>query len=752
MFEFLFHYPRSAFSKGEVVLLAGLPGWVLVALVVAAGAGLAYAMRLRLPGAASGIRGWRPGLIWALQTAMAAVVLVLLWKPALVITELKAQQNIVAVVVDDSKSMGRADGGASRSAEAVRALEGGLLKGLEKKFQVRLYRSGAGLERITKLEELKAEAPVTRLGESLKQIAAESAGLPIGAVVLLTDGSDNTGGIDLETISELRSRRLPVHTVGFGKEQAGRDLEISDVQVSPRALADSRLAAQVSFHQTGYAGQKAKLTVKEGAKVLASQMVTLGADGKQQTETVLLNSGTAGAKTLHFTMEGLAGEENGLNNAVSRLVNVESGKRRILYIEGEPRWEFKFIRRAKEKDRALELVTMLRTTQNKIYRQEISNPKELEDGFPARVEEMLGYHAVVIGSVEAGYFTPAQQELIKQFVDRRGGGLLFLGGRSSLSEGGYPQSGLTDLLPVTLPERKGTFVREPASVELTPAGAESLICRLVEDPARNVERWKKLPALADYQDVGTPKPGAVVLASMTAGNRTFPLLTTENYGRGRTAILATGGTWRWQMSQPLEDQTHEMFWQQLLRWLVAETPGRLVSTLPQQILFDTGRLVMNVEVRDKNFLPASDARVEARILGPEGLAAQVELTPDAATPGNYQLEWQAEKPGSYLAEVMAKRGEEEMGRDVLTFQRQDGVAENFRTNQNRELLEKLSSQTGGRYWKPAELTKLANEISYSEAGISVRQTKDLWNMPAVFMLLLLLRGTEWVLRRKWGAV
>jgi hypothetical protein len=88
----------------------------------------------------------------------------------------------------------------------------------------------------------------------------------------------------------------------------------------------------------------------------------------------------------------------------------------------------------------------------------------------------------------------------------------------------------------------------------------------------------------------------------------------------------------------------------------------------------------------------------------------------------------------------------------LTFARMDGVAENFHTGQNRELLEKLSSQTGGRYWRPQDVSKLPNEISYSEAGITVRDTKDLWDMPAVFLLILLLRSSEWLLRRTWGVV
>jgi putative glutamine amidotransferase len=354
--------------------------------------------------------------------------------------------------------------------------------------------------------------------------------------------------------------------------------------------------------------------------------------------------------------------------------------------------------------------------------------------------------------VEASYFTPAQKELLQQFVDRRGGGLLFLGGRASLADGGWGSSSLADLLPVLLPNKKGTFHRDPATASLTPVGAESIITRLVEDPAGNVERWKKLPYLMDYQEAGAPKPGAVVLAELTAANRKMPLLVTENYGRGRTAVLATGGTWRWQMSQSLEDQTHEQFWQQLLRWLVGDTPGRVVGSVPNQMLFDDGRVQLSADVRDKNFLPAADAHVEAHVLGPGGTAAQIEMTPDPNAPGTFHAEWTAEQSGSYLTEITATRDKEELGRDVLTFARMDGVAENFHTGQNRDLLEKLSVETGGRYWKPQELSKLPGEISYSEAGITVRDTKELWNMPIIFLLLVALRSAEWLLRRKWGVV
>ena len=752
MFRFLFNYSPTVFSKGQFVLLGSWPPWMLAAVVVGAAGFLAWMTRRRRREAAANLTGVRLAAIWLLQTALASLVLVLLWQPALLVATLKPQQNIVAVVVDDSRSMAIQENGATRREQAVRVLNSGLLEALRQKFQVRLHRLGERLERIDKPDQLSASARATRIGANLKQVAAEAAGLPIGAVVLLSDGADNTGGIDLETLAEIRRQRIPVHTVGFGRERFARDVEISDVQVAARALADSRLSAQATLRQRGYAGTQARLTLREGGKVLATRQITLKADGVEQSEPLVFDAGPAGAKNLELRIETLPGEENANNNAVSRLVNVEAAKPRVLYMEGEPRWEFKFIRRALDEERNLQLASILRTTQNKIYRQGIDSAKELEEGFPSKVEDLFGFQGIVLGSVEAGYFTAAQLELIRQFVDRRGGGLLLLAGRAALAEGGWARSPLADLLPVTLPDRKGTFRREPANAELTAAGRESLICRLEENPERNAERWKKLPYLANYQDIGTPKPGAVVLAEFLPTSKSrFPLLVTQNYGRGRTAVFATAGSWRWQMLQDVSDRTHEMFWRQLLRWL-ADSPGRLASSTPRPVLTDETRVQLQAQVRDRTYLPMPDARVQARITGPEGLAETAELTPDPRAPGAYSAEWAAQKPGSYMAEIVATRGNEEVGRDVLMFRREDGVAENFRAEQNRELLQKLSSETGGQYYRPGDWKKLGEEIAYSEAGITVREAKELWNMPAVFMLALALRGAEWLLRRKWGAV
>jgi uncharacterized membrane protein len=754
MFEIFFKYPIGIFHKGKFVFLTPWPLWAMVIGILVA-AGLLFWHVRRNHGMLSGLR---PIAIWVLETCMVALILFLLWHPALSIATLRPQQNVVAVLVDDSRSMAIADSAGTREAAAKAVLNSGLLKSLGEKFQVRLYKFGKEPARMPSLDQVTGTEPASRIGDTLERVLAESSSLPLGAIVMLSDGADNSGGIDLATIAAIRRQRIPVHTIGFGKDRPEKDVEITDAVISPRALPKSRLTALVTMQSYGFSGGKSKIVIRDNGKVLASQDVTFKSDGDPQTESVAFNVGDAGPKTLDISVTPISGEENNLNNAITRVVNVENRKPRILYFDGEEQWEYKFIRRAVDDypDLGIELASMDRTTENRILRQfpASMNQKDLEDGFPAKAEELFPFQALIIGSAEANYFTATQQQLIKDFVDRRGGGVLFTGGRYALAEGGYQSSPLADLIPTRLPvSGKGTFHRTFTPVELTAQGAQSIICRLDDDPAKNLARWKTIPMVADYQEVGEAKPGAtVLLQSRPAGKAPVPLLVTENYGRGRTALSATSGTWRWKMWLDHADKTHATYWQQLMRYLVTDTPGQVTATTPKQMLSDDTRVPVRVEVRDKQYNPVTNAKVQARFTSPDGSMATLELTPQPLEEGVYVGEWSAEKPGSYVAEIIAGREQEELGRDLLTFRREDGIAENFHTSQNRELLEKLSEQTGGRYYKPSEASKLSSEISYSEAGITTRETRDLWDMPVLFLLVLSLRASEWLLRRRWGVV
>jgi uncharacterized membrane protein len=752
MFELLFKYPLAVFSKGKFVLLSGWPVWLLILLIVLAAGGLFWNMRQR-----HGILSkTRSTIVWLAQTALIALLLLMLWHPAISVARLRPQENVVAVLVDHSRSMGIADDGKPRLQNAEDLLDNQLLPDLSKRFQVRLYEFGRDAVRIDlsntgQVRGLAADDNATRIGDSLKHIASEAGTMPLGAIVVLSDGGDNTGGIDRETIEQLRQLRIPVHTIGFGPDHFAKDIEIVDVDSPARALAQSRVSARVAIRQHGFAGQKVKLMVRENDHPVAEQEILLKPDA-EQSETIVFNAGPPGAHSFQIGVTPVAGEENAQNNSVVRLVNVTPKKMRILYMEGEPRWEYKFIRRALEDDPSIELVTILRTTQNKIYRQGTADAHELEAGFPTKAEELFKYDGLIIGSVEASYFSNEQQAIIRDFADRRGGGVLFLAGRFALSEGGYTKSPLAEMMPLRLTGEKN-WSRDFATASLTDAGRESVICRIEEERDQNIARWQKMPQVANYDVLGAPKPGAVVLMNVAeAGHRPTPLLATQNYGHGRVGIFATAGSWRWKMLQDHTDRTHSMFWSQLLRWLVTETPGPVLSSTPHQVLSDDTHVPLRVSVRDKDFQTVSGATVQTTISRPDGGSDTIELRPDPLEPGMYTGEYTADKPGTYVAETSARQDKTDLGRDALTFRREDGVAENFGAAQNRDLLEKLSSDTGGSYYTPSNARKLSGEVAVSEAGITAHDNLDIWDMPIVFLLVILIRGGEWLLRRKWGVV
>jgi hypothetical protein len=180
MFEFLFKYPHSAYARGQFALLGAWPKWMLALLIVAAATGLAWLIRSRLARAAPVMRSWRAWVIWGLQTLLAALLLLLLWQPAITVAELKPQQNIIAILVYDSRSMALSEDGATRQAQAIKALQNGALASLDRSFQTRLYRVDDAPARIDSLKDLAPHAPSTRIGDSLKQLSEETSDLLIG--------------------------------------------------------------------------------------------------------------------------------------------------------------------------------------------------------------------------------------------------------------------------------------------------------------------------------------------------------------------------------------------------------------------------------------------------------------------------------------------------------------------------------------------------------------------------------------------
>jgi len=514
-------------------------------------------------------------------------------------------------------------------------------------------------------------------------------------------------------------------------------------------MPGSTVSAQVSIRHA--AGAVAQLKVYDGDAILASTAIELPDQAGVTTRWVDINVGDAGIRDLRFTLDAGVGESNLVNNTQRRPMEVPQRRRHILYIEGEPRWEYKFIRRAIDEKGPLRVVSLVRTTPNKIYRQGVESAEELADGFPTDEQALFAYDAIIIGSFEAAAFTPEQQAMLVEFVSRRGGSLLMLGGRRGLADGGWGLTALAEVLPASLPEVDApSFVREPAKAMLTPIGRRSLLTRLAADDADNLARWEELPELADFQFLEGVKPGAEVLLEADVQGTAWPLLVHQRYGQGSSYVLATGGTWRWQMQLPHEDLRHETFWRQLLQALAAAAPEHIMLSTDRVFYADTESVTLHVDVRDRTFNPAEGANVRVSIDTGTSEARVLTMTPTPGQPGRYETVLDAVAPGIYRFEATADIEGELLGSSRLAVRREDGVAEHFRIQQDRPLLERLANATGGRYFALADAASIPEAVQFSDAGVVERRLLDLWNMPINFVLLLLFKATEWLLRLRWG--
>jgi uncharacterized membrane protein len=743
VFELLFRHSPWAFRAGELAFGRGWPLWWLYSLVALGAVVIAATLlwRRRQLGPV------RLAVLGLVQLLFLASVLLLLWRPVLNVEQIRERRNVVAVLVDTSGSM-QEDTPVPRLEQARQALAAGPLDALARTSQLRLFGFAANAQPVESLAELRAGGAQTRIGDSLRTVLAMAGSVPLAGVVLVGDGAENGDSLSEADFAQLRAFGVPIHTVGVGPLQLTNDLELAQVSAPERAVAGETLTATVSIrHQQQ---KSARLRVYDGGRVIAAREVALNPAAGVTTLEVSFPSGEGGLRDLRFALDAAGGETNTLNNARAHLIEVSGERRSVLYIEGEPRWEYKFIRRATDGDAAVRLVSLVRATPNRYYRQGVSGPDELPDGFPATADKLFGYDAVIVGSLEAAALTETQHQALKAFVDRRGGSLLMLAGRDGLGDGGWATTPVGAALPAALPAQgAGRFTQRPGKARPTVYGNQTAIGRLDDDPQKNVVAWQGLPDLADQQALGPLRPAAVVLLESVAGTVTTPLLVTQRFGRGSTWLLATASTWRWRMRLPSEDKRHAEFWRQVVHALVVATPPRISLEAERRIVGDGTPLQLEAWVQDAEFKPVNDAQVKVQLLGEDGSESTQVLGSSGRGDGHYRAALAPQSPGLQRLQMTATRGKEVLGEALLHARRSDGQQEHFETQQHRALLERLAAETGGRYWTLQDLAGLPEAIRYSRAGMVERQTLDLWNLPIVFLWLLLLKCGEWLLRRVW---
>jgi uncharacterized membrane protein len=742
LFEFLFKYARPDYARSELVFTAEWPLWALALVAVIAALAMSWMLWRQRRRAAVG----QLVAVGALQIVMLMIVGVVLMQPALKTEQLRPGENSVALVVDKSASM--AYGVNTRRFDtAVSSLETAVPDSTE--ISVLHYAISDSVVRGTGFESLQPDGAATSISTSLVEIIEGARSQSLAAVILASDGIETAGAISTEQLAEIAALGVPIHTIGVGRDNIAEDLELAQVVAPARALPGSTITARASIrHDQAGAAQ---VRVYDGDELLATETVQLPANATMTTAMVNVDLRDAGYHRLQFSVDSEWEEPERRNNERSALVKVEEQQFRVLYFEGEPRWEYKFMRRALAPEADLRLVSLLRVSPNKYYRQGLESPEQLESGFPKTRDELFGFDALVIGSIEAASFSDAQLQLINDFVSIRGGSLLMLAGPNGLGNGGWGQSAIADLLPARLPPlANDTFHRNKVTVRLTPRGADTDMLRLADTADENRAAWSDMPAIANYQELGNLKPAAATLLDVRTDTGSHPLLVTQPFGRGHVYVLATGGTWRWQMSAPLEDQRHELFWRQLIRALVASAPPGI--SLAANGGQGESELSLRAEFRDEAFRAVEDVRVSAVVSHEDGQTFTLDLPPSVDEAGVFVADVPLDASGTWYFEAIAERDGEPVHVARTSAFSESGQAEYFNIRRNAALLRRLSEATGGQYFEPGNLDGLGELLRYSNAGITEQILRPVWDVPALFLLLLAVKFGEWLLRRRWRTI
>jgi len=761
IFEFFFKYRPLLFEKGK---LAFQPPWPSYVTWILAGSALVGAYLLYHKTKAVVPIPWRVGLA-GLRGLSLLVLLVIFLQPVLILYTVTPQKSFVAVAYDVTKSMEIRDGAEGQSRieiekHLLRPVGNPMLEELGKKFKVRHFRFSNSADKSSGFEDVARHGNATNLERTLGQIVAELGTVPVSGIVLITDGADNRSK-DLSGIAaQLRARRIPVYPVGIGSPDFSRDMEIARVSMPKKVLKDAMIEADIAIRATGYAGRRAKLVVKERDRLVQSQEITLGSNGEVKTYKVNFSSDTAGPRIFNFRVEPFRDEVIAENNDQDVLIRVEDEQPRILYCEGEPRWIYAFLRRAVQEDKNLRLLTLLRQAHGKFYRQGLdeNSTSTLEKGFPTDKGELYTFKGLILGSVEATFFTFDQLRMISDFVSQRGGGLLMLGGKNSFAQGGYVNTPLEDVLPVNIRFGQGNSSIPPYEdveykLRLTSYGALHPVMRLALTEDENRKRWETLPPLVGLNPTSGAKPGATVLAQVAlsgARGQNPVLLAFQRFGRGKAMALTTGSTWNWRMQVDSRNTTHEVFWKQMLRWLVSDAPDPVTIETEKHSYSLEEAVVLTAEVTDNTFVHQNNARVKADVKSPSGETVSLPLNWDVSREGYYSAIFRPREEGIHEVSVEALQGAKSLGKAKANFRIAESTAEFHNAALNVGLLKRLAEETGGHYYSPRDVRTLPEDISYVDNGSSRIEEKDLWDMPLLYLLLVGSISAEWVLRKRKG--
>lgn len=712
----------------------------------------------------------------------------------------KPGSNLFLVVVDNSRSLTLADRGAGQTrAAAVQARLAGSaawLTRLGQDFEVRRYLFDTNLRPAGQFDALTFEGEASGLHGALAGLGQRFRGQPVAGILVFTDGNATDEPLPPQVLRDLP----PVYPVAVGAGEDLVDLSVSRVLVTQTNFEAAPVTLVAELAHQGLAGRRIGLRVlDEEGQPVERRMLTVPAGEQPLAERLLLKPQRPGVSfyTVHAFLEGeeqatvgRTAEATLENNRRLAVVDRGGGPYRVLYVGGRPNWEYKFLRRAVDEDDEIQLVGLVRIARreprftflgrsgertNPLFRgfhpqgddtaEQYDEPvlirlgtedrEELRAGFPKEAEELFRYHAVILDEVEAAFFRQDQLSLLQQFVSRRGGGLLMLGGKESFAEGGYARTPVGEMLPVYLDRRQAAPPpADPAfRWRLTREGWLQPWARLRTNEADETQRLAKAPPLKSLNPVERIKPGAAVVAEVVdAAGQAHPALVVQPFGRGRVGAVLAGDLWRWGLRRAGPDDSDlERTWRQMIRWLVADVPQRVEVATRRIEGGPLGGVELTVRVRDGQFAPLDNAEVQVRVTPPDGRVIELTAAASEQSAGTYAATFLARHAGPHRASVavVAPDGSP-LGHRETGWAVEPQTDEFRRLAVDRPALARLAEETGGEVLSLDGLEAFVRSLPQRKVPVMEHWTYPLWHQGSVFFAALACLVGEWALRRLRG--
>ena len=597
------------------------------------------------------------------------------------------------------------------------------------------------------LAVLEATDPETSIASSLEAVA-NSGGIPPAGIVLLSDGIDSATSQRSEAVlRDLGAREIPVYTVPLGLPDPD-DVSINNIVMQEVAFSGDRVPVRVHLQSEGYEQRTARLSVLLNDRRVSSRVVRF--EGGLQFEEVnfRVDIYEKGAAQIDLVIEPFDDEVSITNNRITRSIRVVNEKVNVLYIEGNARWEFRYLRAILKRDPRINATFIASNVGPEVAR---NSPEHIER-FPSKREEAFMYDLVILGDVDAAFFSDEELGLLEELIRDRGASLLMLCGPMH-SPGSYQGTPVQTMLPVRFdPDEKWAEVSESVYPVLTPEGRSSLVMTLENEDDLNDRIWSRMAPMDQLPPLLSAKPGATVLAVLsdsTERDQSYPLVAWQRYGTGKCMSIASDRLWR--LRYKTGDKYHWRVWSQCIQFMtLSRLMGehkriRLETDRSSYFFGSQGRLYAHV--LDDDFEPVVQSGFDVIVSGLDGADAgqQIKLQPDRSQPGLYEGYFTPPGPGRYRME--ANENDRKVS-SITEFQVSDIRQELTETDMRLENLQRIADLTGGATLGVRELPKLASLVNGDPLSTTVRSERPLWDHWLVILLLVGLLGAEWILRRR----